>query len=192
MEGFPVIYSQRLVLRAFSEADIPALFDIFSRDEVTQYYDCYSYVSEEQASRDVKRWMSSYADKEAKGYRWAISLLDSPNKLIGSCGLHGVSFHNKSFEIGYDLHPDNWGKGLATEAVSALIEFCFSQNFPFLVNRITAVTDVVSPKSISVLDKLGFQMEGILRQNEYFKDRFNDSRIFSMLRNDWVKIKSEY
>lgn len=191
MADFPVIQTQQLILRALTPSDVPAVFDIFCRDEVTEHYDCYSYLHESQASEQVRKWMASYSDKGLKGFRWAIALASSPDKLIGTCGIHRVSAHNKSFDIGYELHPDVWGRGIATQAISALLDYCFNQHFPFKVNRVTAMTDVVSPRSISVLTKLGFQQEGILRESEYWKDRFNDSRLFSLLRRDWLANQAE-
>lgn len=195
MADFPVIQTQQLILRALSPNDVPAVFDIFSRDEVTEHYDCYSYLHESQASEQVRKWMSAYTafyeGRDLKGFRWAIAHVKTPEKLIGTCGIHRLSIHNKSFDIGYELHPDVWGKGFATQAISALINYCFNQHFPFKVNRITAMTDMVSPRSISVLTKLGFQQEGVLRESEYWKDRFNDSRLFSLLRRDWLANKNE-
>jgi ribosomal-protein-alanine N-acetyltransferase len=195
MNDFPTIKGQYLTLRALTIEDVPAVFDIFSRDEVTEHYDCYSYLHESQASEQVRKWMASYIDfhegKDLKGFRWAIAFSNNPAKLIGTCGIHRVSAHNKSFDIGYELHPKVWGRGIATQAISALVDYCFNQHFPFKVNRITAMTDVVSPRSISVLSKLGFQQEGILRESEYWKDRFNDSRLFSLLRRDWLANHNE-
>ncbi len=190
MADFPVIQTQQLILRALTTKDVPAVFDIFRRDEVTEHYDCYSYLHESQASEQVRKWMASYAapypEKGLKGFRWAIALAESPEKLIGTCGIHRVNAHNKSFDIGYELNPNFWGRGLATQAISSMVNHCFNEHFPFKVNRITAMTDVVSPRSIAVLNKIGFQQEGILRESEYWKDRFNDSRLFSLIRRDWL------
>ena len=195
MDDFPVIKTQQLILRALLKEDVPAVFDIFRRDEVTEHYDCYSYLHESQASEQVRKWMTSYSapyrESGLKGFRWAIALAESPEQLIGTCGIHRVSAHNKSFDIGYELHPNFWGQGIATQAISSLINYCFNEHFPFKVNRITAMTDIVSPRSIAVLHKVGFQQEGILRESEYWKDRFNDSRIFSLLRRNWLANHNE-
>ena len=199
MADFPVIKTPQLILRALTPKDVPAVFDIFSRDEVTEHYDCYSYLHESQASEQVRKWMAPYSTLDSasqieiglKGFRWAIAVTESPDRLIGTCGIHRVNAHNKTFDIGYELHPDVWGKGIATQAISALVNFCFEKNFPFKVNRITAMTDVISPRSIAVLTKLGFQQEGIMRESEYWKDRFNDSRLFSLLRREWLANQNE-
>ena len=172
---FPLIETERLILRKITESDIPEVFRIFSTDEVTEHYDCYPFTKESQAEKWVDRQLSSYKAKGINGFRWAVSKKDLPTKLIGSCGFHSVNRKFKSIEIGYELHPDYWGRGFATEAVAGFISFCFVNQFPFKVNRIAATTDIVNPLSISVLKKLGFAEEGILREYGFWKGKFHDS-----------------
>lgn len=62
-------------------------------------------------------------------------------------------------EIGYELDPAYWGEGIATQALSMVIQTCFKQDFPIKLNRITATTHIVNPASIAVLKKLGFEEE---------------------------------
>ena len=183
---FPKIKTQRLLLREIKESDIPYVFDVFSRHEVTEHYDCYPFIDKSQAKKWVDWQIGLYDENGDRGYRWAIATIENPGQLIGSCGFHSVNENSKSFDVGYELHPDFWGKGYASEALKAIITHCFANDFPFKVNRITATTDVVSPKSISVLSKLGFKEEGILREYGYWKDRFNDVRLFSLLRKEWA------
>ena len=186
MQDFPTIKTERLLLRKICKSDTPAILDIFSREEVTEHYDCYPFTDESQASSWVNCNISAYKDKEFKKFRWAISMLDRPDQLIGSCGIHSVNPNFQSLEVGYELHPNCWGKGIATEAVAALINHCFTQNFPVRINRIAATTDIVSPQSVSVLSKLGFKEEGILREYGFWKASFHDVRLFSLLRKKWA------
>lgn len=186
MESFPVIKTNRLVLRNIVEADAPSVYDIFSRQEVTEHYDCYPFSEHSQANGWVNWQIDSYKKNGNRGFRWAITLIDNPERFIGSCGFHSVNENFKSFDVGYELHPEFWGNGYATEALEGIIRYCFENNFPFKVNRIAATTDVVSPKSISVLNKLGFEEEGVLREYGYWKEKFHDVRLFSMLRKDWA------
>ncbi|MCJ8311377.1 MAG: GNAT family N-acetyltransferase [Saccharospirillaceae bacterium] len=113
------------MLRAITLDDVQAIFDIFSRDEVTGSYDCYSFTENSQALDWVKNNIANYAKAGEKGFRWAITLIEAPDQLIGSCGFHCVNKNFKSFEIGYELHPDFWGKGYATQAVAAMIDYSF-------------------------------------------------------------------
>jgi|GEM_PF-1010456 len=186
MQGFPTIETERLLLREISKSDTPAVLDIFSREEVTEHYDCHPFADEVQAANWVDGHISAYEDKGLMGFRWAISSLDRPDHLIGSCGIHSVNPNFQSLEVGYELHPHCWGKGFAMEAVTGIITHCFNQDFPVRINRIAATTDVVSPQSISVLSKLGFKEEGILREYGFWKDKVHDVRMFSLLRKEWV------
>ncbi len=190
MQDFPTIKTERLLLRKISESDVRAVFDIFSKEEVTDHYDCHPFTDESKAINWVNCNIASYEDNGIKGFRWAIALIDTPDQLIGSCGIHSVNPNFKSLEVGYELHPRLWGKGMATEAVSGILDYCFNQDFPIRVNRIAATTDVVSPQSISVLRKLGFKEEGVLREYGFWKDKFHDVRLFSLLRKEWAINKS--
>lgn len=89
-------------------------------------------------------------------------------------------------EIGYELDPAYWGEGIATQALSMVIQTCFKQDFPIKLNRITATTHIVNPASIAVLKKLGFEEEGVLREYGYWKGKYHTVRLFSLLRGDWL------
>jgi ribosomal-protein-alanine N-acetyltransferase len=187
--NFPFIKTERLVLREITEADTQRIFEIFSDDRVTEFYDCDSYTNIEQARSRINWVLGLYKDEGKTGFRWSITLAENPSRLIGTCGYHYAHQVNKSFEIGYDLDPEHWGKGLMTEAVSAMIGYCYRNDFPFDVNRIRATTNLDSDRSISVLKNLGFMEEGILREAGFWKNRFHDLRLFSLLRREWVDCK---
>ena len=86
-------------------------------------------------------------------------------------------------EIGYESHPDFWGRGLMTEALRAVVA-CGHQ--VFRLNRIEAWTLPGNIASDRVLEKAGFTYEGTLRQRSWFKGAFHDFRMFGRLANDPV------
>ena len=182
-----IITSSRLLLRKIRRADIEQIYDIFSDDRVTALYDCDSFTSRQQAERWLDWNISLYKDKGIHGFRWAITLIEDPCTLIGSCGVHCVNTKFHSLEIGYELHPDYWGKGLASEAINLLMKTCYEQNFPITLNRITAITHLSNFASISLLQKLGFQQEGILKEYGFWKGEYQTVRLFSLLKEDWKK-----
>ena len=92
---------------------------------------------------------------------------------------------SRSVEIGYDLHPAYWRQGIMTEALRAVIDYGFSEEFCFWLNRIEALTYVEHEASAGLLRKLGFQEEGIRREYGYWKGESHDLRSFSLLRRDW-------
>ena len=179
-----IIKTPRLTLRDTRKSDAPAVFSIFSNPQVTEHYDCKPFTDEAQAENWVDTYRSAYSADKIEFFRWAIT--DNTDELIGSCGIHAINPDYYSLEIGYELHPDHWGMGLATEAVKGMLSYCFKVDFTFPINRVAATTDLNSPRSISVLNKLGFQEEGVLREYGYWKDRFHDVRLFSLLRKDFV------
>ena len=85
-------------------------------------------------------------------------------------------------EIGYALVPEERGKGYCTEAVNILLDFLFLSSTVF---RIQAHTDVRNKASQSVLEKTGFQKEGIIRKGYFARGERRDSLIYSILKDEW-------
>ena len=186
MDSFPLLTTERLVLRNYSEADVAAVHDIFSRAEVIEFYDCAAFTGIKQSAQLVSNTIARNAANGERGWRWGIALSSQPNELIGSCSVHAINRKFQSAELGYELHPAHWGKGLACEAASCVLHFCFSNEAPFSFNRIAATTDLDSVRSIALLKRLGFLEEGVLRQYGYWKNEFHDVRMFSVLRQEWL------
>jgi len=185
MNTLPDITTERLILRDFNVADVDAFFEMFSDDRVTEFYDIDTFSCVEQAIVFVETHIRRNAAQDGSSLRWVICLADAPEQAIGSCGFHSTNKDFHSIEIGYELHPDHWGKGYAFEALSRMLSFCFLNDVPFHVNRVSATTDLGSQKSIALLRKLGFSEEGVLRQYGFWKDAFHDVRMFSFLRDEW-------
>lgn len=191
MSIFQPIATSRLILRNFQESDADAVFEIFSDSRVIEFYDIDAFTDMDQAVQNVAENIQRNATPDRRGTRWAICLADCPEKMIGSCGFHAAHKEFKSIEIGYELHPNYWGKGYAFEAVSQMLNFCFEDRMPFRVNRVSARTNLDSQRSIALLQKLGFKEEGVLRQSGFWKNQFHDVRIFSFLREEWeASVKS--
>ena len=185
MNEFPTIVTEQLVLRKFVSTDANAVYKIFNNDNVTEFYDLESFTSLDQATNFVNARISLSDEGGKKGFRWAICLISEPDIAIGSCGFHAVNKAFSSIEIGYELNESYWGKNLAFEAVEAMLNHCFTENFPFPINRVTASTNLDSTRSIKLLSNLGFTEEGILREYGYWKNRFHDVRLFSLLQSEW-------
>jgi len=182
VEDFPVLRTERLLLREFEEFDAQAVFDIFSHVNVTKYVDSETMQSIEEAAKMTTGRINLF--KDGHGIRWGITLRDLKNTIIGSCGFYLLKRHWFSCEIGYELHPQYWRRGIMTEALTAIVNFGYSDSFFFHLNRIQALTYVSSEPSIGLLKKLDFQEEGIRREYAYWKNQFHDLRCFSLLRRD--------
>jgi len=179
--AIPRLQTDRLILRAISpERDLSALFELFADPQVAEYTDTGPFATMAEAA-EVMAWISSIFD-ERRGLRWAVTASADDGTLIGTCGFNRWHRWNDSAEIGYDLARRHWGSGLMTEAVSAMIRFGFER---MGLNRIEADVTVGNDRSARLLDKLGFEEEGVLRQRGFWKGAFHDLRLFSLLRQDW-------
>jgi ribosomal-protein-alanine N-acetyltransferase len=183
MSTFPVLETQRLMLREFQKSDALAVFDIFFRDIVTRYHNAETMQSVAQAERLVEVRASLF--RRGLGIRWAIALRPQSDVVIGSCGYYGLNRAYRSVVLGYDLHPLHWRQGIMTEALTAIIDYGFSERFIFRLNRVEALTYVEHEASVGLLKKLGFQEEGTRREYGFWKGQFHDLRAFSLLRRDW-------
>ena len=118
------------------------------------------------------------------GIRWAIRE-KSTGKLIGSCGFNTWNPYDHGAVVGYEIAQANWGKGFAFEAVSAILDFVFSETFHFYVNRIEALILPQNQASCGLATKLGFQKEGVMRGKTYWHDGFHDIAMYALLNKDW-------
>jgi len=99
---------------------------------------------------------------------------------VGGMGIHlGQDVHRHTATLGYWLGENFWGRGIMTEAVAALTDFCFDN---FLLRRIAAEVFINNPASARVLEKAGFVLEGRLK-NYVIKDgELLDSLLYAKTR----------
>jgi ribosomal-protein-alanine N-acetyltransferase len=182
--NFPVLYTDRFVLRKMDESDANEVFAYFSDDEVTRYYDLESFTEVDQAVQVINRWAERFDKNE--GYRWGIADRET-NKIIGSCGYHSWEKEHFKAEIGFELNRSHWRKGVMTEVLSPILEFGFAQ---MGLNRIEAFYDPDNTASKLCLEKAGFIYEGVLRQAAYEKGVFCDAAVCSILKEEYGEKQS--
>lgn len=178
---FPVLETERFTLRALELTDAPSLFRYFSKEEVTEFYDVELLTSEQQAVEMIQGLLYRY--KERKQIRWGIQA-KGQHEIIGSCGFHELEFEHSKAEIGYELHPDYWGKSVMTEVVQRVIHYGFSE---IGLNRIEAFFEPLNSRSRKVLEKNGFKFEGVLRKRFLVKGKYVDAAVAAILRDDFFK-----
>lgn len=176
---FPQLETERFILRKLSFDDADDLFDYFSNDEVTKYYDLDSFVEVRQARDLIQSWNSRYL--ENKGYRWAITVKPD-NRVIGTCGYHNWAKEHFKAEIGYELHPTYWRQGVMREVLQEIMRFGFED---LGLNRIEAFIDPDNINSRYLLEKTGFSEEGYLKQCFYEKGQFVDAVLFALLKEQY-------
>lgn len=177
---FPILETERIRLREIKKEDANRIFSYFSSDEVTRFYGQDSFQKIEDAENLIELFHKNYSEK--RGIRWGIECKKT-NELIGTIGFHLWSPRHKRAEIGYDLHPDNWGYGYAQEAVAEILSYGFKV---MELTRIGAVVFIENDASNKLLLKLGFEREGILKSYMYQDGVAHDTYIYSLIRNNYL------
>ncbi|MBE2222030.1 MAG: GNAT family N-acetyltransferase [Anaerolineae bacterium] len=169
-----------LNLREFRENDWPAILAYQQDPRYLQYY-----AWTERTAADVQAFVQMFLDFQIAQPRTKFQLaivLKETGQLIGNCGLRLKSADAFEADIGYELSPKYWGKGYATEAAQAMVNLGFTQ---FGLHRITTHCLAENIGSARVLEKVGMQFEGRLRENEFFKGRYWDTLLYATLEREW-------
>lgn len=175
---FPVLKTQRLILRQLRQEDAADVYHYFSTDQVTAFYDLDRFTEVQQAEDLIQFWNNRF--DSLQGIRWGITLR-SEDRVIGTCGFFNWSKKHYRAEIGYELSPEYWSQGYMIEVLESAIDFGF-KDLGF--NRIQALIHPENVKSRGLLEKSGFTEEGLLNEYYFKKDRFVDAVIFSKLKKE--------
>ncbi|MEK5231935.1 GNAT family protein [Lysinibacillus sp. FSL K6-0232] len=178
-KDFPTLATERLILRKGIVDDCQDILALYADENVVKYLPLTLFTATEDAIAELNWYDKIF--REQTGLRWVIEEAKT-KKVIGTCGyLNYEKVHNR-IEIGYDLNPEYWGKGLMQEALSNIIHFAFTA---MEINKIEAKIEPENIASIKLLEKLRFAKEGVLRQHEFEKGKYVDLAIFSILKNEY-------
>ncbi len=174
---FPVLETDRLHLVEVNKEHAQGLFDNFSNPAVVQYYGMDPMTELVQAEKLVERFKNSFLTGHSM--RWAI-IRKEDNRFVGTIGLNNLSKGMKRAEIGFEMHPDFWRTGITSEALKAVLHYSFTE---MGLHRMGAVTFMDNVASIKLLEKHGFEQEGILRSYLFQGGQSFDARVFSVLKS---------
>lgn len=146
-----IVETERLIVRTLSRHDLPALAEILSDPEVMKY--SVHGVCDEAATSAFIDWCLACYTSHGVG-PWAL-IEKSSLDLVGFCGV-GPEMVGEVEEnnLGYRLAKRFWNKGLASEAATAVLEYCFGEK------QLDSVVVIVEPEhtaSLKVAEKVGFQ-----------------------------------
>ena len=184
---FPVIETGRLLLRELTSDDIEWYMSHFSTPEIV-HGSGYPGPETIKAAKEEFEMYILGPWKEGTGLRWGITLKDD-GSLIGSCGFYKWENepHRKA-EMGYDLAPAYWGRGIMREALQAIIRYGFEE---MNLNRITVLVISYNDRSLRLVNRLGFVKEGVMRESAFFDGEFIDDVLLSLLRSDWTQYEKD-
>src|SRR5580765_1592999 len=119
-DSFPIMETERLRLREITMEDVSEVFSIYSDPVAMNYFGRLPYKSISEAEERIDKTRIAFENKE--GIRWAITQKPD-NTLIGSAGIWRLDKSNFRGEIGYELSPAFWRKGIMHEALKKIIDF---------------------------------------------------------------------
>lgn len=174
------LQTARLTLQLVSERNLPGLLAVHSVDEVCRYLPFATW----QDMEDAKRWYARASDRHREGgaIQWVVIERDS-GTVCGMCLLFNYESSHARAEVGYSLGRDFWGRGMAREALSAVLVHGFDT---LGLYRLEARVDSRNSASAGLLRRLGFKHEGCLRRRDQLKDERVDVDYFGLLRPEWV------
>ncbi|WP_433945392.1 GNAT family N-acetyltransferase [Paenibacillus sp. SN-8-1] len=185
----PELESSRLRLRKLEDSDAAQLYKYWGDDEVVKYLNM-SRLESVQDTLDMINLLNGLSESEDT-LRWGIELKET-GLLIGSCGFNVWQLAGATRgEIGYDLGEAYWGRGYMSEALLTLMEFGYSV---MGLNRIEVLVLPENSASRRMLEKLGFQEEGLLReyqQNEQ-AEGYIDLYLYALLKREFEQRRMSY
>ena len=175
----PRLESARLCLRPFELADAAAVSRLAGAREIA---DTTISIPHPYPSDLAQRWVGSRDSAYASGKTadFAIGPLDT-GELVGCVGLREIDREHLQAELGYWIGVPYWNRGYASEAAARLLEFAFGE---LGLNRIYAHHMARNPASGAVLRRVGFQLEGRLRQRVRKWGVYEDVLLYARLRHD--------
>ena len=175
----PTLHTARLRMRPFREADADDLFEMHSNAYVLRYWDSPPWTERARAQKFIEACQA--LEEDGAGTRLAVDLA-CDGAFLGWCSLTEWNPDHRTASLGYCFGDVAWGHGYATEGARELLRWAFGS---LNLNRVQAQVDTRNDASARVLAKLGFEREGMLREDCMVNGEVSDSWVYGLIRRDW-------
>ncbi|ETK22418.1 MULTISPECIES: GNAT family N-acetyltransferase [Pseudomonas] len=184
MTPFPTLRTPRLQLRELVAQDAQALFAIYRDTDSMRWFgaDPMTEISQAQALIET---FTQWRTQPNPGTRWG---LEFKGRLIGSCGLFKWNRGWNSCALACELAPDFRGQGLMSEALRGTLEWGFMQMH---LHRVEALVHPHNHASRALLERLGFKVEGKLREAGFWNGQRHDLEVLGLLAQEWSDMKKQ-
>ncbi len=178
--GTQTIETERLILRAFTYEDASSMMNNWAGDDYVQkMYGEPSYKTLEKVNKLLDKYIGGYSKKYF--FRWAV-IEKSTGECIGQIAYFLVDTSGHFGEIEYCIGTAYQGKGYATEATKAVIDYGFNKIGFHKVQICVRPSNAPSKK---VIEKCGFTYEGTLRDYFYIDGKYEGRMFFSILEDEY-------
>ena len=179
--AFTQIESERLRIRGFNDSDL-APFMAYRNDPKVARYQSWDSCDEQQARAFIREMESAQPGVPGEWFQFAIESKQT-GELIGDCGLRVDEAEPYRAEIGFTLAREYQGRGFASEAVSALLDYAFDT---LGLHRVVAIVDCRNAPSVALLERLDLRREGHFVENVWFKGGWADEYLYAVLKDEWL------
>ncbi len=177
-DAFPMLELHGFVLREIAPSDVAAWHRYLSDVETIEWTST-PLMDEREVAALIEFFRDRFVDKTA--IRWALSE-GREGVMVGDCGYNSFNSRDGRGEIGYQLAKPLWGRGIMTRAVGTLLDYGFRT---LELNKVEATVSVGNERSAGLLRKLGFTVEGTIRDYRNRRGVLGDSWYFGLLRREW-------
>lgn len=173
------INTERLQIRGINSGDAEALYN-YRSDADTNQYQGWIPKTLDDAQIFISK-VSESIDEYDTWFQFAI-ISKTNGELIGDIGIHFFDVDRYQVEIGCTLAKSYHGKGIAIEALKAIIEYLFVNLYK---QRITCSIDPQNQASIKMVERLGFRKEAHFKQSIYVDGEWYDDVVYAILKDEW-------
>jgi RimJ/RimL family protein N-acetyltransferase len=178
----PTLTTDRLILRPFVQEDAADVTRLVSDRRIADTTLNIPHPYEETVA---VAWIGTHADAAERDEGMTLAVTErTSGAIVGAVGLT-IARVNQRAELGYWIAVEHWGRGYATEASRAMLDYAFGA---LDLRRVTAHCLTRNPGSWRVMEKLGMQREGRLRQHVVKWEMPEDIWIYGILREEWLKL----
>lgn len=175
-----LIKTERLIIRLAEQEDAEGIFSYRSDFAENKYQGWFPDTVEEV--RDYISNMPETMDIANICFQFTI-LTKNENRLIGDMGIIFTGHEKMQAEIGCTLNKDFQGKGYATEALTAMVDYLFTS---LKKHRVVASVDPRNTPSIRLIERLRFRKEAHFKESYFLRGEWVDDIIYAMLDKDWI------
>lgn len=169
-----VLETERLRLEPLTEADVADIFPLMGDPEVMAFLDLPETDEPDLVAELVRAQVNAMS--QGKAVYWTIRTLDE-GLFVGCCELSEIDRWHKRAEVGFMLGRGAWGQGYGLEAMQAVVAYAASSG----LRRLVATTHLGNRRSETILEKLGFKEEGLLRGHVLRDGERRDCQLYGLL-----------
>jgi ribosomal-protein-serine acetyltransferase len=169
-------------MRLLEERHAPALFQVVDRER-EQLREWLPWVDATRTEDDTLSFIRSALEQFASN-SGVVAGIWGPGGIAGVVGMQKIDWLNRNVELGYWLSTPFRGSGLMTDACRTMISYAFAE---LDLHRVSIRCGVRNVTSCAIPERLGFTPEGTLREAQLLNGRYEDLRVFAMLKRDWKR-----